>query len=190
MRKFANYAACILSFRQILTIMISSIEIRMVCVMKRKNTDQLLKELMDSNDLSRVLSDNSACFRKSDLPHGLQALFDQQDMSKSALAKASGRGNPESLAAGTPRAAVRSGQEGRGAAVRPEPQPDAAGDQRRAVHRRRRDTALTQYSKPERPAFRLGASAFSIARHRPGDLRRWSSSRSGRRTQWTPCSAA
>ena len=62
----------------------------MVCVMKRKNTDQLLKELMDSNDLSRVLSDNSACFRKSDLPHGLQALFDQQDMSKSALAKASG----------------------------------------------------------------------------------------------------
>ena len=58
--------------------------------MKRKNTDQLLKELMDSNDLSRVLSDNSACFRESDLPHGLQALFDQQDMSKSALAKASG----------------------------------------------------------------------------------------------------
>lgn len=32
--------------------------------MKRKNTDQLLKELMDSNDLSRVLSDNSACFRE------------------------------------------------------------------------------------------------------------------------------
>lgn len=48
--------------------------------MKRKNTDQLLKELMDSNDLSRVLSDNSACFREGDLPHGLQALFDQQDM--------------------------------------------------------------------------------------------------------------
>ena len=40
----------------------------MVCVMKRKNTDQLLKELMDSNDLSRVLSDNSACFREGDLP--------------------------------------------------------------------------------------------------------------------------
>ena len=58
--------------------------------MKRKNTDQLLKELMDSNDLSRVLSDNSACFREGDLPHGLQMLFDQQDMSKSALAKASG----------------------------------------------------------------------------------------------------
>ena len=70
--------------------MVSSIEIRMVCVMKRKNTDQLLKELMDSNDLSRVLSDNSACFREGDLPHGLQMLFDQQDMSKSALAKASG----------------------------------------------------------------------------------------------------
>ena len=58
--------------------------------MKRKNTDQLLKELMDSNDLSRVLSDNSTCFREGDLPHGLQTLFDQQDMSKSALAKASG----------------------------------------------------------------------------------------------------
>ena len=160
MRKFANYAARILSFQRILSIMVSSIEIRMVCVMKRKNTDQLLKELMDSNDLSRVLSDNSACFREGDLPHGLQMLFDQQDMSKSALAKASGisevylhqvfsgrrplsrpaavsvhragrlgRGNPESLAAGTPRAAVRSGQERRGAAVRPEPQPDAAGDQ-------------------------------------------------------------
>ena len=28
--------------------------------------------------------------REGDLPHGLQALFDQQDMSKSALAKASG----------------------------------------------------------------------------------------------------
>ena len=90
MRKFANYAACILSFQRILSIMVSSIEIRVVCVMKRKNTDQLLKELMDSNDLSRVLSDNSACFREGDLPHGLQALFDQQDMSKSALAKASG----------------------------------------------------------------------------------------------------
>lgn len=58
--------------------------------MKRKNTDQLLQELMDSNDLSRVLSDNSACFREGDLPHGLQVLFDQQDMSKTALAKASG----------------------------------------------------------------------------------------------------
>lgn len=94
------------------------------------------------NDLSRVLSDNSACFREGDLPHGLQMLFDQQDMSKSALAKASGISevylhqvfsgrrtpsrdrllclciglgasaeSPESLAAGTPRAAVRSGQE-------------------------------------------------------------------------------
>ena len=90
MRKFANYAARILSFQRILSIMVSRIEIRVVCVMKRKNTDQLLKELMDSNDLSRVLSDNSACFREGDLPHGLQMLFDQQDMSKSALAKASG----------------------------------------------------------------------------------------------------
>ena len=133
--------------------MVSSIEIRMVCVMKRKNTDQLLKELMDSNDLSRVLSDNSACFREGDLPHGLQMLFDQQDMSKSALAKASGISEVYLHQ-------VFSG--------------------RRTPSR---DRLLCL-------CIGLGASAFSIAWHRPRDLRRWSSSRSGQRTQWTPCSAA
>ena len=180
----------------------------MVCVMKRKNTDQLLKELMDSNDLSRVLSDNSACFREGDLPHGLQMLFDQQDMSKSALAKASGisevylhqvfsgRRTPSRdrllcLCIGL----GASAEETQSLLQQAHHAPLYARDKRDAVLLFGLSHSLTLPEINDAlftagAAFRLGASAFSIAWHRPRDLRRWSSSRSGRRTQWTPCSAA
>ena len=55
-----------------------------------KNTNQLLHELMDTNDLDRILSENAASFRAGSLPHALQALFEARDTTKSALAKASG----------------------------------------------------------------------------------------------------
>lgn len=58
--------------------------------MMEKNTNQLLHELMDTNDLDRILSENTASFRAGSLPHALQALFEARDTTKSALAKASG----------------------------------------------------------------------------------------------------
>ena len=58
--------------------------------MTEKNTTQLLHELMDTNDLDRILSENTASFRAGSLPDALQALFETRDTTKSALAKASG----------------------------------------------------------------------------------------------------
>ena len=58
--------------------------------MTEKNTTQLLHELMDANDLDRILSENTARFRAGSLPDALQALFETRDTTKSALAKASG----------------------------------------------------------------------------------------------------
>ena len=55
-----------------------------------KNTNQLLHELMGTNDLDRILSENTASFRAGSLPDALQALFETRDTTKSALAKASG----------------------------------------------------------------------------------------------------
>lgn len=57
---------------------------------RNKNTDQLLRELMDGNDLNRVLSENSTSFRRESLPESLQAIFAARSTSKSALARASG----------------------------------------------------------------------------------------------------
>lgn len=57
--------------------------------MEYKNTDQLRQELMDDNDLDRVLSDSDDSFFMQDLPARLQALFQQQPLAKSALAKQS-----------------------------------------------------------------------------------------------------
>ena len=42
--------------------------------MDRKNTGQLLQELMDSNDLDRVLSENDTSFREDSLTDALQRL--------------------------------------------------------------------------------------------------------------------
>ena len=58
--------------------------------MDRKNTGQLLQELMDSNDLDRVLSENDTSFREDSLTDALQRLFDARDISKATLAKNSG----------------------------------------------------------------------------------------------------
>lgn len=58
--------------------------------MKHKNTGALLQELMESNDLDRVLSDNTSTFREGSLPETLQELFDRRALTKSSLAKESG----------------------------------------------------------------------------------------------------
>lgn len=58
--------------------------------MKQKNTNQLLQELMDSNNLDRILSENSSTFRTVSLPESLRTLFEARSISKSALARASG----------------------------------------------------------------------------------------------------
>ena len=58
--------------------------------MDRKNTGQLLQELMEPNDLDRVLSENDTSFREGSLTDALQRLFDARDISKAMLAKNSG----------------------------------------------------------------------------------------------------
>lgn len=58
--------------------------------MTRKNTDQLLQELMDTNDLHRVLTENDASFREDGLTDALQRLFEERSMAKTTLAKSSG----------------------------------------------------------------------------------------------------
>ena len=55
--------------------------------MDRKNTGQLLQELMDSNDLDRVLSENATSFREDSLTDALPRLWEayyQADPSRSA----------------------------------------------------------------------------------------------------------
>ena len=49
--------------------------------MDRKNTGQLMQELMDSNDLNRILSENDVSFREDSLTDALQRLFDARDIS-------------------------------------------------------------------------------------------------------------
>mgnify|MGYP000906638215 CR=1 FL=1 len=62
--------------------------------MERKNTDQLQQELMTGNDLDRVLADNDSSFQgyalQERLQERLQALFQQREISKTALARQSG----------------------------------------------------------------------------------------------------
>ena len=58
--------------------------------MTRKNTNQLLRELMDTNDLHRVLTENDASFREDGLTDALQRLFEERSMAKTTLAKSSG----------------------------------------------------------------------------------------------------
>lgn len=58
--------------------------------MTRKNTNQLLHELMDTNDLHRVLTENDANFREDGLTDALQRLFEERNMAKTTLAKSSG----------------------------------------------------------------------------------------------------
>ena len=58
--------------------------------MERKSTDQLQQELMTGNDLDRVLADNDSSFQGYALQERLQALFQQREISKTALARQSG----------------------------------------------------------------------------------------------------
>ena len=55
--------------------------------MKKKNTDGLQQELMDSPDLSQFLSQNQEQFENKSVAELLNRLFEKKHISKAALAK-------------------------------------------------------------------------------------------------------
>ena len=58
--------------------------------MKKKNTDGLQQELMDSPDLTQFLSQNQEQFVNKNVAELLNHLFEKKNISKAALAKQSG----------------------------------------------------------------------------------------------------
>ena len=58
--------------------------------MKKKNTDGLQQELMDSPDLSQFLSQNQEQFENKSVAELLNRLFEKKHISKAALAKQAG----------------------------------------------------------------------------------------------------
>ena len=58
--------------------------------MKRKSTDNLQQELMQTADLNRFLRENQENFSNINAAKTLEELFSKRQMSKSALAKRSG----------------------------------------------------------------------------------------------------
>ena len=58
--------------------------------MKKKNTDSLQQELMDSPDLSQFLSQNQEQFENKSVAELLNRLFEKKHISKAALAKQAG----------------------------------------------------------------------------------------------------
>ena len=58
--------------------------------MKKKNTDGLQQELMDSPDLTQFLSQNQEQFVNKNMAELLNHLFEKKNISKAALAKQSG----------------------------------------------------------------------------------------------------
>lgn len=58
--------------------------------MKKKNTDNLQQELMDSPNLSQFLTQNQEYFVNVNLSELLNQLFERKNISKAALAKQSG----------------------------------------------------------------------------------------------------
>ncbi|MFQ7552310.1 MAG: XRE family transcriptional regulator [Blautia marasmi] len=60
--------------------------------MKKKNTDGLQQELMDSPDLSQFLSQNQEQFENKSVAELLNRLFEKKHISKAALAKQAGMG--------------------------------------------------------------------------------------------------
>ncbi len=58
--------------------------------MKKKNTDGLRQELMDSTDLSQFLSRNQEQFVNKNVAELLNYLFEKKNISKAALAKSAG----------------------------------------------------------------------------------------------------
>ena len=59
-------------------------------MMKKKNTNDLQRELTSAPDLSRFLSENSEQFISKSFADLLQALFQKSGLSKAALAKRAG----------------------------------------------------------------------------------------------------
>ena len=55
--------------------------------MKKKNTDGLQQELMDSPDLTQFLSQNQEQFVNKNMAELLNHLFEKKNISKAALAK-------------------------------------------------------------------------------------------------------
>lgn len=58
--------------------------------MKKKNTDGLHQELMDSPNLSQFLSENREQFVEKSVSDALNHLFEKKNISKATLAKRSG----------------------------------------------------------------------------------------------------
>ena len=58
--------------------------------MKKKNTDGLQQELMDSPDLNQFLSQNQEQFENKSVAELLNRLFEKKHISKAALAKQAG----------------------------------------------------------------------------------------------------
>ena len=58
--------------------------------MKKKDTDDLQQELMDSTDLTQFLSKNSEQFVDKSVTEALNQLFQRKNISKAALAKQAG----------------------------------------------------------------------------------------------------
>ena len=58
--------------------------------MKKKNTDGLQQELMDSPDLTQFLSQNQEQFVNKNVAELLNHLFEKKNISKAALAKQAG----------------------------------------------------------------------------------------------------
>lgn len=58
--------------------------------MKKKNTDDLRQELMDSPDLTQFLTQNQEYFVNANVSELLNQLFERKNISKAALAKQSG----------------------------------------------------------------------------------------------------
>ena len=58
--------------------------------MKKKNTDNLRQELMDSPDLTQFLTQNQEYFVNANVSELLNQLFERKNISKAALAKQSG----------------------------------------------------------------------------------------------------
>ena len=58
--------------------------------MKKKDTDDLQQELMDSSDLTQFLSKNTEQFVDKSVTEALNQLFLRKNISKAALAKQAG----------------------------------------------------------------------------------------------------
>ena len=75
--------------------------------MKKKNTDGLQQELMDSPDLTQFLSQNQEQFVNRNVAELLNHLFEEKNISKAALAKKAGIADDKKTAVSTKSEATR-----------------------------------------------------------------------------------